>query len=145
MGLGIPPLKIKIVLESNPPKPTMLVGRLCVLRLHNQMHLLMIFPRQSRQVPRAADPWRRCGHWRQRTPQGRSLAQRDLLNVPVSTPRGSPCSLVRILRNTPLDLAKTPRGKPNPFRLLRRIYSQTLFSFRGHSGGKIRGPRKTPR
>ena len=28
MGLGIPPLNIKIVLESNPPKPTMLVGRL---------------------------------------------------------------------------------------------------------------------
>ena len=28
MGLGIPPLKIKIVLESNPLKSTMLVGRL---------------------------------------------------------------------------------------------------------------------
>ena len=73
MGLGIPPLKIKIVLESNPPKPTMLVGRLCVLRLHNQMHLLMIFPRQSRQVPRAADPWRRCGHWRSRSSDDASL------------------------------------------------------------------------
>ena len=30
MGLGIPPLKIKIVLESNPRKPTMLVGGLGV-------------------------------------------------------------------------------------------------------------------
>ena len=26
MGLGIPPLKFKIMLESNPPKPTTLVG-----------------------------------------------------------------------------------------------------------------------
>ena len=33
MGLGIPPLKIKIVLESNPLKPTMLVGRLGVVML----------------------------------------------------------------------------------------------------------------
>ena len=31
MGLGISPLKFKIVLESNPLKPTMLVGRLGVL------------------------------------------------------------------------------------------------------------------
>ena len=31
MGLGIPPLEIKIVLESNPLKSTMLVGRLAVL------------------------------------------------------------------------------------------------------------------
>ena len=31
MGLGIPALKIKIVLESNPPKSTMLVGRLAVV------------------------------------------------------------------------------------------------------------------
>ena len=30
MGLGIPPLRIKIMLESNPLKPTMLVGRLGV-------------------------------------------------------------------------------------------------------------------
>ena len=30
MGLGIPPLKIKIMLESNPPNSTMLVGRLGV-------------------------------------------------------------------------------------------------------------------
>ena len=30
MGLGIPPLKINIMLESNPPKPTMLVGGLGV-------------------------------------------------------------------------------------------------------------------
>ena len=30
MGLGIPPLRIKIVLESNPLKSTMLVGRLGV-------------------------------------------------------------------------------------------------------------------
>ena len=31
MGLGIPPLIIKIVLESNPLKSTMLVGRLAVM------------------------------------------------------------------------------------------------------------------
>ena len=31
MGLGIPPLEIKIMLESNPPKSTMLVGRLGIL------------------------------------------------------------------------------------------------------------------
>ena len=31
MGLGIPPLNIKIMLESNPLKSTMLVGRLAVL------------------------------------------------------------------------------------------------------------------
>ena len=30
MGLGNPPLKIKIVLESNPLKPAMLVGGLGV-------------------------------------------------------------------------------------------------------------------
>ena len=30
MGLGIPPLEIKIVLNSNPLKSTMLVGRLGV-------------------------------------------------------------------------------------------------------------------
>ena len=30
MGLGIPPLQIKIMLESNPLKSTMLVGRLGV-------------------------------------------------------------------------------------------------------------------
>ena len=30
MNLGIPPLKIKIMLESNPLKSTMLVGRLGV-------------------------------------------------------------------------------------------------------------------
>ena len=30
MGLGIPPLKIKIALESNPLKPTMSVGGLGV-------------------------------------------------------------------------------------------------------------------
>ena len=30
MGLGIPPLKNNIMLESNPLKPTMLVGRLGV-------------------------------------------------------------------------------------------------------------------
>ena len=30
MNLGIPPLLIKIMLESNPLKPTMLVGRLGV-------------------------------------------------------------------------------------------------------------------
>ena len=30
MGLGIPPLKINIVLKSNPRKSTMLVGRLGV-------------------------------------------------------------------------------------------------------------------
>ena len=30
MGLGIPPLLSNIMLESNPPKPTMLVGRLAV-------------------------------------------------------------------------------------------------------------------
>ena len=30
MGLGIPPIRIKIVLESNPLKPTMLVGGLAV-------------------------------------------------------------------------------------------------------------------
>ena len=30
MNLGIPPLRIKIMLESNPPKPTMLVGGLGV-------------------------------------------------------------------------------------------------------------------
>ena len=30
MGLGIPPLEIKIMLQSNPPKSTMLVGRLAV-------------------------------------------------------------------------------------------------------------------
>ena len=29
-GLGIPPLKFKIMLESNPPKSTMIVGRLGV-------------------------------------------------------------------------------------------------------------------
>ena len=33
MGLGIPSLKIKIMLESNPLKPTMLVGRLGVMIL----------------------------------------------------------------------------------------------------------------
>ena len=32
MGLEIPPLEIKIMLESNPLKPTMLVGRLGVRR-----------------------------------------------------------------------------------------------------------------
>ena len=40
MGLGIPPLKIKIVLESNPLKPTMLVGRSgvqCITQLHNNV------------------------------------------------------------------------------------------------------------
>ena len=31
MGLGVPPLRIKIRLESKPPKSTMLVGRLAVL------------------------------------------------------------------------------------------------------------------
>ena len=31
MGLGIPPLRIQIMLESNPLKSTMLVGRLGVL------------------------------------------------------------------------------------------------------------------
>ena len=31
MGLGIPPLRIKITLESNLLKPTMLVGRLGVV------------------------------------------------------------------------------------------------------------------
>ena len=30
MGLGIPPLEIKIVLESNPLNSTMLVGRLAL-------------------------------------------------------------------------------------------------------------------
>ena len=33
MGLGIPPLEIKIVLESNPLKSTMLVGGLGVMDL----------------------------------------------------------------------------------------------------------------
>ena len=32
MGLGIPPLKSNIILESNPLKSTMLVGRLGVVR-----------------------------------------------------------------------------------------------------------------
>ena len=32
MGLEIPPLRIDIVLESNPPKSTMLVGRLGVIQ-----------------------------------------------------------------------------------------------------------------
>ena len=32
MGLGTPPLEIKILLESNPQKSTMLVGRLAVTR-----------------------------------------------------------------------------------------------------------------
>ena len=43
MGLGIPPLKIKIVPESNPLKSTMLVGRLGVVRghgLHRHRRLL---------------------------------------------------------------------------------------------------------
>ena len=31
MGMGIPPFKIKIMLESNPPKSMMLVGRLGAL------------------------------------------------------------------------------------------------------------------
>ena len=31
MGLGIPPIQIKIMLESNPLKSTMLVGGLAVL------------------------------------------------------------------------------------------------------------------
>ena len=33
MGLGIPPLQIKTMLESNPPKSTMLAGRLGVIIL----------------------------------------------------------------------------------------------------------------
>ena len=32
MGLGIPPLRIKIMLKSNPLKSTMLVGGLAVLQ-----------------------------------------------------------------------------------------------------------------
>ena len=31
MGLGVPPLGIKIMLESDPLKPTMIVGRLGVV------------------------------------------------------------------------------------------------------------------
>ena len=36
MGLGIPSLKIKIVLESNPLKSSMLVGGLGVLQFHQR-------------------------------------------------------------------------------------------------------------
>ena len=35
MGLGIPPLRIKIMLESNPLKSTMLVGGLGVVTLRS--------------------------------------------------------------------------------------------------------------
>ena len=35
MGLGIPPLNIKLMLESNPLKPTMFVERLAVLHTRN--------------------------------------------------------------------------------------------------------------
>ena len=42
MGLGIPPLKINMMLESNPLKSTMLVGRLGVLSTSNVcLELLM--------------------------------------------------------------------------------------------------------
>ena len=40
MGLGIPPLRIKIMLESNPLKSTMLVGRLGVNNKRNSMTTL---------------------------------------------------------------------------------------------------------
>ena len=37
MGLGIPPLRIKIMLESDPLQPTMLVGRLAMLvKIHQR-------------------------------------------------------------------------------------------------------------
>ena len=42
MDVRIPPLKTKIMLESNPPKPTMLVGRLGVWnRVHMRVWLYM--------------------------------------------------------------------------------------------------------
>ena len=42
MNLGIPPLQIKIVLESNPLKSTMLVGRLGVL-VYNIILLQLVY------------------------------------------------------------------------------------------------------
>ena len=50
MGLGIPPLKIEIVLESDPPKSTMLVGGLGVL-----------IPAHGRQEARAVREFRGVG------------------------------------------------------------------------------------
>ena len=38
MGLGIPPLRIKTMFESNPPKSTMLVGGLAVLNTYHVIY-----------------------------------------------------------------------------------------------------------
>ena len=42
MGLGIPALNMKIMLESNPLKPTMLVGRLGVCLKHKVLLCIRI-------------------------------------------------------------------------------------------------------
>ena len=60
MGLRVPPLRIKIILESNPPKSRILVGRLAVPGL--QRHL-----REDQEVvPQAA----RLRRPRRRTARG---------------------------------------------------------------------------
>ena len=43
MGLGIPPLETKLMLESNPLKSTMLVGRLGVVTVHMFVVLLLCY------------------------------------------------------------------------------------------------------